>query len=184
MRIFGNLCLWLIAPCLVAGGFVGDLAADASKVAIGLQGHISPKCSLSDMAGQLDFGSGGSGRASRSAAVDFTIDCNTPFIYRLSAQEGAMRLQGSSPGASEAHARLPYNISLTIPTDDGGALRAGCGSEVLSADASGRGCDADSGQAIATHRRGQILVSLRSGSELPKAGSYTDNLDIGLSVKE
>ncbi len=101
MRIFGKLCLWLIAPCLAVGGFIGDLAADASKVAIGLQGHISPKCGLSDVAGQLDFGVGGTGRASRSAAVDFTIDCNTPFIYRLSAQEGAMRLQGSDPARAQ-----------------------------------------------------------------------------------
>ena len=183
MRIFGKGCLWLIAPCLAAGGCVGALAADASKVAIGLQGHISPKCSLSDMAGQLDFGSSGIGRASRSAAVDFTIDCNTPFIYRLSAQEGAMRLQGSGP-ASEAHTILPYNIGLTIPTDDGGTLKAGCGSEALVTGTPGRGCDADSGHAIATHRRGQILVSLRSGSELPRAGSYTDNIQVGLSVKE
>jgi hypothetical protein len=166
-------------------GAYGHLRAEASKVTIGLQGRISPKCSLSDMTGKLDFGSvGGTGRANRSAAVDFTIDCNTPFIYRLSAQEGAMRLQGSGPAPSAAHIRLPYDISLIIPTDDGGTMRAGCGSEALSTDASGRGCNADSGQAIATHRRGQILVSLRSGPKLPRSGNYTDNLEIGLSVKE
>ena len=184
MRIFGDPCLRLLALSLGAGLFASDLSADASKVTIGLQGHISPKCGLSDMSGQLDFGKAGMGRESRRATVDFTIDCNTPFIYRLSAQDGAMRRQGSGPAANPAHARLPYDVSLTIPTDDGGTLRASCGSEVLSADSSGRGCGVDSGHAIATHRRGQILVSLRSGSESPRPGGYTDNLEIGLSVKE
>ena len=176
--------LSLCVLCILATIVHGQVFADASKVTIGLQGHISPKCSLSDMSGKLDFGVSGAGRASRSAAVDFTIDCNTPFIYRLSAQEGAMRLQGSGPAPSETHALLPYDVSLTIPTDDGGTLNARCDGEALRANASGRGCDADSGQAIVTHRRGQILVSLRSGSELPRAGSYTDNIQIGLNVKE
>lgn len=175
----------LCVICFSLLGAHGHLWAEASKVTIGLQGHISPKCSLSDMTGKLDFGSvGGTGRANRSAAVDFTIDCNTPFIYRLSAEEGAMWLHGTSSAPSTAHVRLPYDISLTVPTDDGGTLRAGCGSEALSTDVSGRGCNADSGQAIATHRRGQILVSLRSGSELPRAGNYKDDIRVELSVKE
>ena len=178
MRIFGKLCLWLIAPCLAAGGFTGDLAADASKVAIGLQGHISPKCGLSDMAGQLDFGTGG---ASRSAAIDFTIDCNTPFIYRLSAQEGAMRLQGSGSAPNEP--RLPYEIRLTIPTDDGGTLQAGCGGEMLSASAAA-GCLADSGNAIATRQRGQLVVEMIPIAKGPVEGRYADELKITVTLKQ
>ena len=173
----------LSRPAWAAGGFIGDLAADASKVAIGLQGHISPKCSLSDIAGQLDFGVSGIGRTSRSAAVNFIIDCNTPFIYRLSAQEGAMRLQGSGPASNEAHARLPYDISLTIPTDDGGTLRAGCGSEMLSANAAA-GCLADSGNAIATRQRGQIVVNMTPIARGPAEGRYADELEITVTVKQ
>ena len=183
MRILRISSYWLFTLVLALGASGDDLAADASRVSIGLQGRISPKCGLSDMAGQLDFGKAGTGRESRSAALDFTIDCNTPFIYRLTAQDGAMRLQGSGSSPSAAHMRLPYDVSLTIPTDDGGTLKAGCRSEVLSAEVSGRGCIADSGHAITMYKRGQISVSLRSGFGLA-AGNYIDNFVIGLSVKE
>ena len=183
MRIFGDPCLRLLALSLGAGLFASDLSADASKVTIRLQGHISPKCGLSDMSGQLDFGKAGIGRESRRATVDFTIDCNTPFIYRLSAREGAMRLQSSDPAANPAQARLPYDVSLTIPTDDGGTLRASCGSDRLRADTA-QACDADSGNAVATRQRGQMVVNLTPAARGPVEGRYTDNLEIILTAKQ
>jgi spore coat protein U-like protein len=176
----------LLSLCVFCFSLLGaheHLRAEASKVTIGLQGRIAPKCSLSDMTGKLDFGSvDGTGRASRSAAVDFTIDCNTPFIYRLSAQEGAMRLQGSVPAPSAAHMRLPYDISLIIPTDDGGTLRRDCNRDMLKA-GTVQGCLADSGSAVAILQRGQMAVSLLPTSEKVPQGEYTDNIQITLSVK-
>jgi hypothetical protein len=176
--------LILCVFCFSLLGAHGHLRAEASKVTIGLQGRISPKCSLSDMTRKLEFGSvGGTGRASRSAAVDFTIDCNTPFIYRLSAQEGAMRLQGSGSARSAAQMRLPYDISLTIPTDDGGTLISRCNSDRLRADTR-QACDAESGNAVATRKHGQMVVNLLAAAKGQIEGYYADNLEIVLTVKQ
>lgn len=172
-----SICLSLMAP-------PGHLLAEASKVTIGLQGHISPKCSLSDMSGQLDFGNTGIGRESRSATVGFTIDCNTPFIYRLSARHGAMLLQGSRKRASNARARLPYRISLTIPTDDGRTLSVDCPGENLSGNLRGNGCYAESGHAVAMNKRGQFAVKMNSPARDQVAGNYRDQIRVNVDVKQ
>ncbi len=153
-----------------------------SSVRIALRGQIPPKCSLSDMDGQVNFDAASLGRQGQSAVLGFTIDCNTPFIYQLSAARGAMELRGSQDSAGKAAARLSYRVSLAIPTDDGGTLHADCRGEMLSAGAAG-GCDADSGHAVAINQRGQMVLSLPVASQFV-AGNYSDSLEISLSVKE
>lgn len=177
-----------LAALLSAGPIVlsatPSAASDGSdRVRVQLQGHIPPKCSLSNMAGRLNFDAGGVGQA-RSGSLGFTIDCNTPFIYRLSAQQGAMQLQGSGEAANTARVRLPYSVSLTIPTDDGRTLNAECGGEMLSGDDRAPVCDADSGHSVAMNKRGQMVVSMSRPAQTAPAGAYTDDLQIILALKE
>ncbi len=159
-------------------------AGDGSdRVRIGLRGHIPPKCSLTGMAGRLNFDAGGIGREGRGGTLGFTIDCNAPFIYGVSARHGSLRLSGSSDAAHSAERHVPYHVSLTIPTEDGGTLRTECGGEMLIGTSVVRGCSADSGNAVAMSRRGQMVVSLSRETQVP-AGSYADDLEINLALKQ
>jgi hypothetical protein len=150
-------------------------------VAIELRGRIEPKCSLSEMGGGLIFTIGADRARDQSAALGFTINCNTPFIYRLSADHGAMRLQGAAP--DDGHLQLPYRVSLTIPTENGGTVSAQCGGEALRS-AVAEDCAIDSGDGIAINKRGQITVNLPAGAEQLVEGQYTENMRIEVTVKQ
>ena len=185
-----SIALCVLSALLLCGGALQLLSAEHSRAAmnssvrIALRGQVPPKCSLSDMDGQVNFDAASLGRQGQSAVLGFTIDCNTPFIYQLSAAHGAMELKGSQDSAGgRAAARLPYRVSLAIPTDDGGTLRADCRGEMLSAGAS-RGCDADSGHAVAINQRGHMGVKLIRDTTSLNAGQYMDNLRITLNVKQ
>jgi hypothetical protein len=134
------------------------------------------------MGGRLTFTIGADRGRDQSAALGFTINCNTPFIYRLSADHGAMRLQGTGAGPDDGHLQRPYRVSLTSPVQGGGTLSARCDSATLGAAASGS-CEADSGDRIAINKRGQILVNLPAGAEQPMEGQYTENMRIEVTVK-
>ena len=173
-------CVLLAAGPLQAQGAGGAMS---DSVRIGLRGQIPPKCALSGMAGAVTFDIGSIEREHK-AALEFTIDCNTPFIYNVSARDGAMLLQGARRSPAATSPTLPYRISLIIPTNDGGTLRADCGGAALSLKADARGCAADSGYAVAMKQRGQLFVVLSRAAERRAAGNYTDNLEITLSVKQ
>jgi hypothetical protein len=152
-------------------------------VAIELRGRIEPKCSLSEMGGRLIFTIGADRGRDQSAALGFTINCNTPFIYRLSADHGAMRLQGAGAASDDGHLQLPYRVSLSIPTENGGTVSAQCGGEALRS-AVAEDCAIDSGDRIAINKRGQITVKLPAGAVQPMEGQYTENMTIEVTVKQ
>ncbi len=176
------VCLlsFICAPVLAqsAGGKMSE------RVQIELRGHIVPKCSLSGMAGALNFDAARLGRQEQSAALSFIIDCNTPFTYGFHAAGGAMTLDGADGSAASDTTRLPYRVSLSIPTNDGGLLRAECGGGTADALALPQSCEVDSGHAVAMNQQGEMRVSLPATARLPFAGRYTDNLRIALSAKQ
>jgi hypothetical protein len=92
-----------------------------------------------------------------------------------------MLLEGARGSPAAMLTAMPYLISLAIPTNDGGTLRAECGGAAPGGAA--RVCEADSGYAVAMNQRGQMVVSLPAAGR-PAAGRYTENLEITLSVKQ
>lgn len=162
----------------------GDAVADTREVTITLQGQIVPKCGVSGAAGQLDFGPLGMGGARQERALAFTINCNTPFTYGMSSASGEMRHQGGAAAvAGGLTGRFPYQVLVTIPTDDGGTLRKSCDSAQLARPPGPLGgCVADSGEATATSKTAALTVSWTAGGLL-LAGSYTDELFIRVGAK-
>ena len=184
MRILGNSYRWMLAPSLAASVFGGDLAADASRVAIELQGQIAPKCGLSGADGQLAFGSLGAAGARQERVIAFTVDCNTPYTYAISSAHGEMRVQDEVAGTAGLISRFPYRVLLTIPTDDGGTLRKNCDSAQL-ANISGQrsGCEAESGETTSMGKTGALTVSWDAAGGPLVAGHYSDDLRISVAAK-
>jgi hypothetical protein len=184
MRYFRKFIQEFLAVFLAASALAGDLAAEASRVSIELQGQIEPKCGLSGAAGQLDFGSLGTAGARQERALAFTVNCNTPFTYGMSSAFGEMRHQSTVAGAGGFVGRFPYQVLLTIPTDDGGTLRKSCESAQL-AGVSGQaaGCEADSGETTSMGKTAALTVSWGPVGGPLLAGQFADDLRISVGVK-
>lgn len=184
MRIFGIFSHRLFALFLALGASGSDLAAEASRVSIELQGHIVPKCGMSGANSRLDFGSLSMAAARQERAIAFTVDCNTPFTYALSSANGEMRGQSEAAGAAGLLSRFPYQVLLTIPTDDGRTLRKSCDSaQLISASGQAAGCEADSGQTTSMGKTGVLKVSWEPAGGRLLAGKYSDDLRISVGVK-
>jgi hypothetical protein len=172
----------LCAIALTLGGTVA--AAQASLVTIELQGQIAPKCGLSGMAGQLDFGPVSNFAARQERAVSFAIDCNAPFVAALTSANGEMRLREGAAGAAGFAARFPYQVLMTIPTDDGGTLRTLCDSAALGSAANVPGCQGDSGETTAMGKTAALTVSWGPIAAPLIAGHYFDDLRISVGSKD
>ena len=133
-----------------------------------------PKCGISGAAGQLDFGPLGTGAARQERALAFTVNCNTPFTYGMTSANGEMRHQSAAAGSGEMAACFPYQVAVTIPTDDGGTLRKSCDSAQLGGGSGpAAGCVVESGEATSMGKTAALTVSWdRAGGTL-LAGSYT-----------
>jgi hypothetical protein len=182
MRIIRNFIRPILAVFLMAGALSDNLSAEASRVSIGLEGHIVPKCSLTGATGKLDFGLLGTRATPQERALEFTINCNTPFTYELSAREGALLLHGSRKPVGERRTRLPYSVHLVIPTDNGATLRSDCGGEILVANPNRRECKGNSGSSVAMEKRGTLMVSLLKGDGSASAGIYSDSISFEILV--
>lgn len=154
----------------------------SDRAAVTLRGRIAPRCALFDMAGRVDFRLA-HGSAAKTEILSFTIDCNTPFIYAVSARNGAMQLDRDGGAGDREATRLPYSITLDVRTNEGGALQVECSSESLNSQDSSTGCMTDSGSDVATRQRGEIRVQLPDATQLAE-GHYVDNMEITLSVKQ
>jgi hypothetical protein len=175
---------WLFALFLAMPPFAGQVAADGNRVSIELQGQIAPKCGLSGADGRLDFGSLGAAGARQERALAFTVNCNTPFIYAMSSTNGEMRGQSGTAGAAGLLGRFPYQVELTIPTDDGGTLRKSCDSTQLAgASGQGAGCEAESGETTSMGKTAALTVSWDPVGGPLLAGQYADDLRISVAAK-
>ncbi len=128
----------------------------ADSVKIELRGEIRPSCALAGAPASLDLGEISQGAASGQTEFTFQLSCNTPFTYRLSSVNGAMRNDEGAAGTGFA-AEFPYKATLTILADDGGALTLDCAGAALS-EASG-GCLAGSGDRTAMGQDASLAVS-------------------------
>lgn len=177
-RLF-SLCIF----CFSLLGAHGHLRAEASKVTIGLQGHIAPKCGLSGADGKLDFGPIGRAGGRQERAIAFTVDCNTPFTYSMSSANGEMGNGSTTPDPAKTR-RFPYQVLLTIPTDDGGTLRKSCDSAHLTGGSSHVArCEVESGEETSMGKIANLTVSWDATSSPLLAGHYSDDLRISVGSK-
>jgi hypothetical protein len=171
-----------LAVSIAAGTLASDLAAEASRVSLELQGRIVPKCGLTGAAGQWDFGSLGKAGARQERALAFTVNCNAPFTYGMSSTSGELRHQ--SAGADGSAGGLPYHVLVVIPTDDGGALRKSCDSAQLAgAQGQAAGCEADSGETTSMGKASALTVSWIPIGGPMREGQYSDDLRISVAAK-
>lgn len=173
-------CLGLASSAVILPGFAVPLN---KSVQIGLRGQISAKCSLSHIGSMPLLRIAGNPSQAQSAALDFIVNCNAPFVYGLSSENGALVFRSAGDKARNPTNHLPYRIELTLPTNDGGAISSTCDSaDLAKAGLAAGACTADSGQAIATAQKGRIVLRWQPGQTL-LSGDYSDGLNIQINAK-
>jgi hypothetical protein len=155
-----------------------EAAASEDIVRLELVGHEDVRCGIDDLAPVFNLGS--LDRAGASA-LSFTFDCNAPFAYSLTSQNGALAPNGAAPDAAST-GRLPYSVQIRIPTTGGGALADECASAALLAPPS---CPfSNSGAAIASREAAQLAILWTSARDAGLlAGLYSDRLTLTVSPR-
>lgn len=177
-RILVGICALVFATSANAHEHGGDFpATDAVRVEI--RGVIEPHCALSwqDARTSLELGilndaaggrvGGGDGR------LAFDVNCNHPFKYLISAENGALTSDFVG-GADDHFARaIAYRASLDVsgaqasgPPCEGAALVQGC--EVVSPGAT-------------TRARGELRISWSPEQRPLLSGGYHDRIRIVLT---
>lgn len=154
-----------------------DVAAFTPELSVTLTGRIEDRCSISGggtMAlGELTPGEG--------ATADFSLDCNVPFDVRILATNGGLTHLTKPDGEGPFAGRLPYDISLKIPTLNPGAsmLTGSFSSTELAAEAV-----MTSGQAVAAPGSSRLALKTRNipGAGL-LAGDYSELLTISIEPR-
>jgi hypothetical protein len=177
---FPAIILSALSLTLLCGYVFAPLKAVASEdvVRLELVGHEDVRCGIEDLApvfnlGNLDRAGAGS--------LSFTFDCNAPFAYSVTSQNGALTPIGTAPAAASA-AHLPYSVQIRIPTTGGGTLADECTSAALLAPPS---CAfSNSGAAIASGEAAQLSIIWASARDARLlAGLYSDRLTLTVSPR-
>ena len=131
-------CLAAIALSLTLSGALAAAAFPANRVTMRLTGDIAPECAI----GGEVFANEASTLGVPLAAGDitrpghrgygFTVNCNTPFTYRLEAEYGALTNTGGSAAPAGFTASVPYDVAVHIPTD-GAPIDDRCAGETIRA---------------------------------------------------
>lgn len=142
----------------------------ATKVSVKLEGEIAPECTI----GATDAVGVNMGQADvmRPGTKDFgfTVNCNTPFEYRLEARYGALTHTGGLAAA------VPYTVGMYIPTD-GTTINDRCAGENIRS-GQVRCPFSNSGNGIAMGSRGRMTLAWAPGKSVPSEGSYSDDIAI------
>lgn len=175
----------------VAALGAGYSAADAPlgapvELQIDLRGQVAARCDLStppSFGGRMDFGQSG------QAQSTFAIDCNTPFILRVTSRNGAFAGVDPAPGVA---AETPYEVSVEVGTDAGRQNLGWCRADALAEQSSGAcafgaGSPAggwSSGEATAIDQNGSIRLRWEDADDAaPRLGAYSDVIVIELEVR-
>lgn len=154
-----------------------DVAAFTPELSVKLTGRIEDRCSISGggtMAlGELIPGEG--------ATADFSLDCNVPFDIRILSTNGGLTHLSKPDGEGPFVGRLPYDISVRIPTLNPGVsmLTGSFSSTELAAEAL-----MTSGQAVAGSGPSRLALTTRNvpGPGL-LAGDYSELLTISIEPR-
>lgn len=172
----------IITPALLAAAALSlpHDAGAAKRVTLTLQGSITAVCAITGTAS--DGLSAGLGDVTRpgSKETDYTINCNTPFRYRLVSQNGALRHEAALSAPAGFAAAVPYQVAVVIPTDDV-TIRDTCASESIKAGQVT--CPfSDSRNGVAIDGRAKVTMAWGAQS-MPIAGAYSDRLTFTVVAK-
>jgi spore coat protein U-like protein len=172
----------------------GAAAASVETVKLDISASIPARCGLIDLAKAPLTAADLTQDASMT--LPFKVDCNQPFVIRMSSSNGGMRYLGEGDSFGFMTFK-PYEVALDVGLSGGSSLSRSCGSTALnpsSAAAAGEGmgvgCEfygtafrtgLSSGDAIAASDAGpsSLKISWRGASiRRMRAGSYQDTLTI------
>jgi hypothetical protein len=180
----------ITATALLAllSGSVAPATSGAGKVTVQLTGDIAPECAIG---GGLSSGGASSfgvplqaGDITRPGRRDygFTVNCNTPFTYRLEAQYGALTNTGavgrSAPNGFTTS--VPYDVAVHIPTD-GAPIDDRCAGETIQTGRV-RCAFSTSGDNIALNSTARLTVTWQPQGGVPLAGEYVERLTVRVAA--
>lgn len=171
-----NVWCHIIVAALFAA--IYQLPADASeRVTISVHGTISPSCTLD----------GSETTATRTINVinldapleyEYRVNCNTPFKYNIVSDNGALQLES---GSNSPDTRIPYDVSVRIPTDDV-VIEDHCQSEAIKIGQNSCALH-HSRNGIAIDSRAKISVQWKHGKTALHAGTYSDRLTFSIGIQ-
>lgn len=172
------------SACFASDEAQSGAAQGRDRLVVELVGAIDTVCELPEFPESIDLG-----RLDQrdTHQVDFVVNCNAPFAYQVTSQNGA--LKHATHEAPKGFAdRLPYALRMYIPTDKG-VIDDTCRSPRLRE--GGRPCRlSNSGDGISINQSARMTFSWDSapatpgGSNRPLiAGEYSDVLTITLMAR-
>lgn len=171
---------------LALSGALAAAAFPANRVTVRLTGDIAPECAIDGGV----FADGASTLGVPLAAGDitqpgrrdygFTVNCNTPFTYRLEAQYGALTHASGSAAPAGFVAAVPYDVAVHIPTD-GTPIDDLCAGETIR---TGRvTCPfSNSGDSIALDSAARLTITWQPQGRVPLAGAYVERLTVKVAT--
>lgn len=168
----------LIAAAVVFGA--GVAARASNHVQVEVRGVIEKECSIiRGRSASVDF-SLGDISSSGSKEISYTINCNTPFKYSITSENGGLQNSKIIQTAPGFEVRLPYNIAVHIPTDDV-IIDDHCASETVRI--GHVACQfSDSRNGIAVDSQARVTMTWIQQKQLA-AGRYFDNIVLTIAAK-
>ena len=169
-----------LAALVLLGAF-SEVVFAANKVSIHLDGEIAPECAIRGSSGDSGVGFSvpldiGDVTQPGERTYSFTLNCNSPFGYRLVAKNGGLANGAPETAPPGFTAVVPYDVAVHIPTD-GAAIDDRCSSASIKA---GRDeCQfSNSGNNIALGSNAQVKITWAGDADIPLAGKYTEQIDV------
>lgn len=172
-------CNWVL---LLVGSLslASVIAAEQSTLTLGVSGTVSQLCSVSGLPSSaitLDVG--------KTKAIQFAVNCNTPFKYSVVSAFGGLKHENSGQANKNAFKVLiPYLLSLHIPLEQGNksVIEDSCSSQALKGPAPSCAFS-DSGSSIAMNKMATLAITASKLShDAYLAGNYSDLLVIEMAV--
>jgi hypothetical protein len=176
--------LTLLAFVAAIGASIALSAASfaTTKVAVKLQGEITPECGLTSGAGSAVRLAVNVPDIAKPGRRDFgfTVNCNAPFDYRLEAKYGALTHEDGARTSEGFANSVPYDVAIYIPTQ-GATINDRCSGESIRAGQVH--CPfSNSGNGIALASKGRLTLAWAPDRAL-LAGQYTDRLTITVGAR-
>ena len=168
MKTMRALCFAAGAACALA---TAAGAEDNNQVDVHLKGSVRATCNVAGNRSVATPVSVGNVNESGSTFVEYPINCNAPFKYKIISDNGGLRRSWAIGGNKPM--RL-YDVNVNIPTDSGVAINDTCSSDDI--ERGNYACDlSDSGSDVALDQTARITVSWGGGDDVP-GGTYSDRL--------
>lgn len=148
-------------------------------------GQISPRCSLNQSTRRLSLGDvldrNTGGTRETSGRLEFEIDCNSAFAWRLRSGAGALAIVDGPTTSSDAfRTEIEYRATLDL-TRAGGGRRA-CDSREMSFERGGRlACSGVERRHRVYQGEGVIEVEIARSTQPVLRGAYRDRVSLTVS---